>query len=109
MIKGKFNLRKLTALAAVLTLTVIQSVSMYREATSAPLPNTPATELKLDSELRTLDTFFDEWLNVYKRNLVLSKKGSVSSIEFNDFKSSSDGIKNRCSQFEGALRDTIRK
>ncbi|HEY0349241.1 MAG TPA: hypothetical protein VGC60_13910 [Pyrinomonadaceae bacterium] len=109
MSKGKFNWRKLTALVAVLVLTLIQSVSMSRARTSALPVNITSTELKLDSELRTFDSFFDDWLKVFQQHRVLSKKASVTSTEFNAFKTNSEGIKNRCSQLEGAIRDTIRK
>src|SRR5882724_3800125 len=108
MSKVRLNWRKLTAVSAVLTLTLVQGVRMSRATPSAPAFN-PATEVKLDGELRTLDAFFDDWLKVSQQHRVLSKKALVTSSEFSAFKSSSDGIKNRCSQFEGAVRDMIRK
>jgi hypothetical protein len=109
MNKARLNWRKLTALGAVLALTLIQSVSMSRATTISPPLKTTSTDVKLDSELRVLDSFFDDWLKVYKQHGVLSKKASVTSTEFNAFKSSSEGLKNRCSQLEGAIRDIIKK
>src|ERR1043166_3695745 len=109
MNKRKLNWRNLTAVCAVLTITLVQSVKMSRATTSPSALNTTATDVKLDSELRTLDSFFDDWLKVSQQHRVLSKRAQVTSVEFNAFKSSSEGIKNRCSQFEGAVRDIIRK
>lgn len=107
MNKAKINWRKLTALCAVLALTLIQGVSMSR-ASSPPLKTT-STDVKFNSELRTLDSFFDDWLKLYQQHSVLSKRASVTSTEFNAFKSSSEGLKNRCSDFQQAIRDVIKK
>jgi hypothetical protein len=80
------------------------------QATTSPSPlNTAPPELKLTSELRTLDSFLDDWLKVYTQHRVLSKKASLSRAEFDALKSSSDGIKNRCSDFQQAIRSIVKK
>jgi hypothetical protein len=56
-----------------------------------------------------LDSFLDDWVKVYKQQTVLSRKASVSHTEFDSFKSSSENIKSRCSDFQRALRDVIKK
>lgn len=109
MKKAELNWRKSTALCAVLALTFIQSLSMTRATTSPPPLNTASTDAGFNSELRTLDSFYDDWLKLYQQHKVLSKKATVTSSEFNAFKSSSEGLKSRCSDFQQAIRDIINK
>src|SRR6185436_11767425 len=68
-----------------------------------------APDVRLDSELRVLDSFLDDWLKVYKQNRVLSRKAAVSRTEFDAFKSSSEDIKSRCFDFQRAIRDVVKK
>jgi len=59
--------------------------------------------------VRVLDRFVDDWANVFKQQVVLNKKGAITSGEFDAFKSSSERLKNRCSEFQTAIRDFVQK
>jgi len=82
---------------------------MARAKTDPPPQRTAVPNINLDGELRVLDGFTDDWLKLHKQQIVLSKKASISNNEFSTFKSSSEGLKNRCSQFQTAIRDVSKK
>ena len=107
--KAQLNWRRLTALAAVITFTLVQSVSMSHATSNSTALNYGPSDVKLDAELRVFDSFLDDWLKVYQQHRVLSKKSSVGRAEFDAFKASSENVKNRCSDFQQAIGDVIKK
>jgi len=105
MRKVRFNCYKVTALAVVFAFALIQNVSVS-PATIKPLN---VTDVKIDSELRALDGFLDDWLKVFIQQRQFSQRNSLTNSEFDAIKANADGVKSRCSQFEGAIREIIKK
>ena len=87
MRKAKFN-RYLTGLAVVLSLTMIQSVTLSYATTKPPVQRSSSTVVSFDKEVRVLEGFMDDWASVFKQQGVLSKRAAITSPEFDTFKSS---------------------
>ena len=108
MIKAGITYSKLTALFAVLAITLIQSLSASTAAALAPRPNAPA-EADLSAELRVLDSFADDLNKFDRRRAELSKRASLTREEFDPLQRTADDLKRRLSQVQNALRDAINK
>jgi hypothetical protein len=108
MKKLKFNYRKLAALCAVLTIILLQSAAHSIAAGSPSLASTSA-DADLSSEGRTLDSFVDELSAFDKRHAELSKKASLTRLEFEAHQRNANTLKNRVSAVQNALQDIIRK
>jgi hypothetical protein len=96
-------------LVVALASAAFQSVTIRRATTNPPPQRVALPNINLDSEIRVLDGFVDDWLKVHKQQIALSKKSSITNNEFTVFKSSSEGLQNRCSEFQTAIRNTIKK
>ena len=105
----RFNRQLLIALFAALALTNIPNV-VLTSASTREVPQRPGVaNLNLDSEIRVFDGFVEDWVKLHKQQIALSKKSSITNSEFTLFKSSSEGLKNRCSAFQTAIQTTIKK
>ena len=110
MSKVKSSRHNFTALAVVLSLlTMAQSVTMSHATANPPVQRSTSAAVSFDNEVRVFDRFVDDWANIFKQQGVLSKKGVIKSAEFDAFKSSSEGLRNRCSEFQTAIRDFVQK
>lgn len=110
MRKVKPNRRNLTTLAVVLSLlTMIQSVTMSHATANPSVQRNTSTVVSLDNEVRVLDGFGDDWAKVFRQQGELSKKGSITRAEFDAFNSSSERLRNRCSEFQTAVRNIVQK
>lgn len=107
MPRSRFISYRFAGLLVVMVLIMVQSVGIARVRTSQPSQRT--TNINLDSEFRALDGFLDDWLKFHKQQLALTRKSSINNTEFNTLKSSSEGLRNRCSEFQTAVRDLVRK
>lgn len=110
MRKVKSSRHNLTALAVVLSLlTMAQNVTMSQATASPSVQRSTSNVVNLDNEVRVLDRFVDDWANIFKQHGVLNKRAAITSGEFDAFKSSSEGLRNRCSEFQTAIRDLVQK
>ena len=96
------NYRKLTALCAVVALTLVQSVF-------AVSPNFAGDDPDLNSELRTIDSYAND-LVAYKRACAqLAKKPSLLSADVEPVQRNADDLKRRLSDVQTAIREVVRK
>lgn len=97
------KVRKASVICALIATTLAPGSGMPVAATAEP----PKAELVED--VRVLETFGDDLLQLDKRSGELSKKASLTRAEFESLQNSAEALKRRLSAVQNALRSIIRK
>jgi hypothetical protein len=104
MKNAKPNGRKTAVLiAAILFLTGLQL------ATSARTVAGGVAEVDLSAESRSLDSFVNDLGKFDKKNSELSKKATLTRLEFDTHQRDAESLKGRLAGVQNALREAIRK
>jgi hypothetical protein len=102
MNKISINLGKLVGVFAILT-------ALFAHLPETPVAAAVGTSVNLQSELRTLDTFVDDLGKLDKKRVELSKKDSLTRVEFTAVQNSSDELKRRLPAINSAFQEITRK
>jgi hypothetical protein len=111
MIKSGFTYLKLTAVIAVLAITLIPSVRPST-AKNQPLLPTAASGpeiVNLVNDERVLAKYFDDLYAYHKQAAQLSKKASLLSADLDPLRRRSDDLKARLSGLQNVIREIVRK
>lgn len=109
MIKSRFSYLKLTAVVAVLAITVMAGGRPSTATTQPPLVATPAADANLSNEERALAKYCDD-LEAYDQEIAqLGAKATLVSADFDPLKRKSDDLKGRLSGLQNTVREIVRK
>src|SRR2546429_2122075 len=109
MIKSRFSYLKLTAVVAVLAMTLVPSV---RRSTAKNQPSpvaNAAPDADLANEERVLAKYFDDLFAYDKQAAELSKKASFVRADLDTLQRKSDDLKGRLSPLQNSIREIVRK
>jgi hypothetical protein len=102
----KYNRRRIIMTLTLIALVLFQGIHLAANVQAASRVSIVAD---LSSEGRTLDSFVDELSAFDKRHAELSKKASLTRLEFEAHQRTANTLKNRVSAVQNALQDIIRK
>src|SRR6266550_1881228 len=109
MNRVRFNYWKLTALVAVLAMSLIPSVRPSR-AKNQPSPvATAAPDADLVNEDRVLAKYFDDLFAYHKQAAQLSKKGTLLSADLDPLQRQSDDLKRRLPDLQSVISEMVIK
>jgi hypothetical protein len=109
MNKSGFSYLKLTAVVAVLALTVIAGVRPST-ATKQPLVTAAAVpSADLANEERALAKYFDDLASYHNQSAELAKKASLVKADLDPLQRRSDDLKGRLSGLQNVIREIVRK
>jgi small-conductance mechanosensitive channel len=108
MNKSGFSYLKLTAVVAVLALTVIAGVRPST-ATKQPLVATAVPSADLANEERTLAKYFDDLVTYDKQTADLGKKASLVKADLDPLQRQSDDLKGRLSGLQNVIAEIVKK
>jgi hypothetical protein len=94
---------------AVLTLAALVVLHGLHLASSARALSGAAVDADLRTESRTLESYLDDLAKLDKKGLELSKKATLTRVEFEAHQRTADDLKRRLSAVQNALRDAITK
>ena len=109
MIKSRFSYLKLTAVVAVLAMTLVPS---FRRSTAKNQPSpvaNAAPDADLANEERALVKYFDDLVTYDKQTAQLSAKAKLVSADLDPLQRKSDELKGRLSGVQNAVREIVRK
>ena len=112
MIKSGFSHLKLTAVVAILAMTLITSVRPST-ATSQPPPLATAASgadlVSLVNEERALGKYFDDLFAYHKQAAQLSAKAKLASADLDPLQRRSDDLKGRLSGLQNIIAEIVKK
>ncbi len=109
MNKSGFSYLKLTAVVAVLAMTLIPSMRTST-AKSQPSPvATAASGADLVNEERALAKYFDDLVAYHKQAGELAKRASLVKADLDPLQRKSDDLKGRLSGLQNVIRDIVTK
>ena len=112
MIKSGYSYLKLTAVVAVLAITLIPSVRPSTAKNQPPLLATPASGVdlvNLGNEDRAVAKYFDDLVAYDKEIAQLGAKATLVSADLDPLKRKSDDLKGRLSGLQNTVREIVRK
>src|SRR5439155_24335457 len=105
MKRVRFNYWKLTALVAVLAITLIAGV---RPSTATKQPPLAATA-DLANEERALAKYYDDFVAYDTQTAQLGAKASFTLVEVDAVQRKSNDLQERLQGLQNTIRDTVRK
>ena len=105
MKETKERCRSVTVVCALVVMVVIQSISLGKSARSL----TGTNDADLTPEKRTLKSFADDLSALEKKCIELGKKATITRLEFNTARTSTDGLRGRVSLIQQAVRSVVDK
>lgn len=110
MMKSGFSYLKLTAVVAVLAITLIPSVRPSTATNQPPLATAAGPDLvNLGNEERALAKYFDDLVAYQSECAKLSKRESLQHIHINPVQVKSDDLKSRLSGLQNTIREIVKK
>jgi peptidoglycan hydrolase CwlO-like protein len=108
---SRITYRQITALCAILTLTLVSGATFTPAHPTATNRAAAAPDLRgdLSSEARALESFCDELAAFDKQLAQLNKKASVLRTDIDPLQRKSGDLKGRVSGVQNTLREIIRK
>ncbi len=106
MKRVRFNYWKLTAVVAVLAITIIAGGRPSTATKQPPLAVTPAD---LSSEERALAKYFDDFVAYDSECAKLGKQAVLEHIHINPVQAKSDDLKNRLPGLQNNVREIVKK
>ena len=97
------------AVAVFLTLAAIISLISLQLAISARTVTGVITDADLSAEERIIDSFVNDLGKLDKKSSELSRKATLTSLEFDAHQRDAEALRNRVSGVQNALREVIRK
>ena len=98
------NIRRTIIASTILALMIVSFAATGARTTSGAV-----ADVDLSAEDRTLNSFVNELGKFDKKNSELSKKASLTRIEFDAHQRDAESLKSRVSGVQNALREVIRK
>ena len=110
MNRGRFNYWKLTAVVAVVAITLVPSVRPSTAKNQPPrVAATAAASADLANEERVIAKYFDDLVAYQSECAKLGKLAVLEHIHINPVQLKSDDLKSRLSEVQNAIREVIRK
>jgi hypothetical protein len=112
MIKPGYSYLKLTAVVAVLAITLIPYVRPSTAKNNPPLLATPASGadlVNLGNEDRAVAKYFDDLFAYHKQSAQLSKKAPLLQADVDPIVRKADDLKGRLSGLQNVIGDIVRK
>lgn len=101
MKKITFNLKALTVLCVVLSITLLQSLGISASPT--------APDVNISSETRALEAFHNDLGSFQEKIVNLRKKPSLTKADIDPVQITADSLKGRVSGVQNSIREIIRK
>ena len=108
MKKARFNYWKLTAVVAVLAITIIAGVRPSTATKQPPLP-AAAASADLANEERALAKYCDDLAAYHKQTAELAKRVSLVKADLDPIQRRSDDLKLRLSGLQNVIREIVNK
>ena len=106
MKRVRFNYWKLTAVVAVLAITIIAGV---RPSTATKQPPLAATPADFSNEERALAKYFDDFVAYDSECAKLGKQAVLEHIHINPIQAKSDDLKRRLPELQNTIREIVKK
>lgn len=109
MIKSVFSYLKLTAVIAVLAITLVPSMRPSTAKNQPPSVANAASGADLANEERALAKYFDDLVDYDKECAQVGKRASLVSADLDTVKRKSDDLKGRLSGLQNVIREIVKK
>jgi hypothetical protein len=107
MTKSKFSYFKVTAVMAILALTLVPSI---RQSNAKAKPSMETGDsLDLANEHRILAKYYDDLISYNKQTRELGKRARLVSTDLDEAQNRSEDLKRRLSEVQSAVREIVRK
>ena len=109
MKKARFNYWKLTAVVAVLAITIIAGVRPSTATKQPPMPAAAVPGADLANEERAVARYFDDLVTYDTQTAQLSAKAKLVSADLDPLQRQSDDLKGRLSGLQNTIREIVTK